>query len=195
MVSNTLTNSVYGYARVSTTLTKNKQHFALQTKALKEAGCEIIYSDRLSGTRNDRPERKALFSILKEGDTVIVWKLDRWGRSMSDLTASLELLEQRGVKFVSVTEAIDTRTIQGRLLAGILSSIAVFEREIVIERIKAGLAASKRKNGRPKALTGHNVNLIKRLRSENVGVPEIAKQFSVSRQTVYSALQDDYRAA
>jgi DNA invertase Pin-like site-specific DNA recombinase len=181
--------TVYGYARVSTTLTKNKQHLTLQTKALKQAGCEVIYSDRLSGTRNDRPERKALLETLQEGDTVIVWKLDRWGRSMTDLTTSLDLLEQKGIKFVSITEAFDTRTSQGRLLAGILSSIAVFERDLIVERVKAGLAASKRKNGRPKALTQANIALIHRMREEEQSIPSIAKQFGVSRQTVYNALK------
>ena len=180
--------TVYGYARVSTTLTKNRQHLTLQTKALKEAGCEVILTDRLSGTRNDRPGRNELLSRLQPGDTVIVWKLDRWGRSMSDLTNSLESLDQRGVTFASLTEGLDSRTSVGRLQIGILSSVAQFERDLIAERVKAGLAASKRKNGRPKAMTEANVRLARRMRDEGVGIPDIAKQFGCSRQTVYNYL-------
>lgn len=181
--------TVYGYARVSTTLTKNKQHLTLQTDALTAAGCQVIIKERLSGTRNDRPELNRLLDSLQEGDTLVVWKLDRLGRSLTHLTSVvLDRLDRQGVTFVSLTEAIDTRTSQGRLLFGLLGSVAAFERDLIVERIKAGLAASKRKNGRPKALTAGNVNLAKRMRREGESVPDIAKQFGVSRQTVYNAL-------
>ena len=182
--------TVYGYARVSTTLKQNRQHLTLQTKALKEAGCEVILTDRLSGTRNDRPGRNDLLARLQPGDTVIVWKLDRWGRSMTDLTVSLDSLEKRGVKFASITEGLDGRTSVGRLQIGILSSVAEFEKNLIAERVKAGLAASKRKNGRPKAMSGANVKLARRMRDEGTGIPDIARQFGVSRQTVYNYLNE-----
>ncbi|MDV7390507.1 recombinase family protein, partial [Arthrospira platensis SPKY1] len=111
----------------------------------------------------------------------------RLGRSLTHLTSVvLDRLERKGVTFVSLTEAIDTRTSQGRLLFGLLGSVAAFERDLIAERVKAGLAASKRKNGRPKALTEDNVRLIRRMREEGEPVPSIAKQFGCSRQTVYN---------
>lgn len=181
--------TVYGYARVSTTLTRNRQHLTLQTDALKAAGCQVIIKERLSGTRTDRPELNGLLDRLQAGDTLVVWKLDRLGRSLTHLTSVvLDQLNEKGVTFVSLTEAIDTRTSQGRLLFGLLGSVAAFERDLIVERVKAGLAASKRKNGRPKALTAANTILIRRMREEGEPIPSIAKQFGVSRQTVYNAL-------
>lgn len=182
--------TVYGFARVSTSLAKNQQNLALQTDALKAAGCEVIITERVSGASKSRPEREKLLAKVKEGDSIVVWKLDRWGRSMADLTATLDDLTARGIKFVSLTEAIDTHTAQGRLLAGILSSIAAFERDLVRERVKAGLAASKKKKGRPRALTPANARLARRMYDEEESVSEIARQFGVSRQTVYNALND-----
>ena len=183
--------TVYGYARVSTTLTKNRQHLTLQTDALKAAGCQVIIKERLSGTRTDRPELNGLLDRLQAGDTLVVWKLDRLGRSLTHLTSVvLDQLNEKGVTFVSLTEAIDTRTSQGRLLFGLLGSVAAFERDLIVERVKAGLAASKRKNGRPKAMSGANVKLARRMRDEGTGIPDIARQFGVSRQTVYNYLNE-----
>lgn len=181
--------TVYGFARVSTSLAKNQQNLALQIEALENAGCDAILTERVSGTSKSRPERAKLLARLSEGDTVIVWKLDRWGRSMADLTTSLDDLTSRGIAFVSLTEAIDTRTAQGRLMAGILAAIAAFERDLIAERVKAGLAASKKRKGRPKALTTDNVRLARRMRAEGVAVADIARQFGCSRQTIYTATE------
>ena len=135
--------TTYGYARVSTSLASNRQSLRLQTQALQAAGCTTIAEERVSGASTKRPELDNLVDSLTEGDTLVVWKLDRLGRSLSHLTGILDLLDARGVNFVSLTEAIDTRTSTGRLLFGVLASIAAFERNLIAERVKAGLAAAK----------------------------------------------------
>ena len=182
--------TVYGYARVSTSLAKNQQNLTPQTDALKAAGCQEIITERLSGARKDRPALNGLLERLENGDTLVVWKLDRLGRSLSHLTATLETLDAKGVKFRSLTEAIDTSTSTGMLLFGILGSVAAFERDVIAERIKSGLAASKKKKGRPKAFTPENLKLIRRMKAEGESVVDIAAQFGVARTTVYRALEE-----
>jgi DNA invertase Pin-like site-specific DNA recombinase len=182
--------TIYGYSRVSTTLAQNKQSLKLQNDALIAHGVspENIFSDRLSGTRNDRPEQMRLMETVQPGDSVVIWKLDRWARSLSHLTRTLDDLNDRGVGFHSLTEALDTKTASGRLLIGILGSVAAFERDLIVERTLAGLAASSNKGGRPQVLTPANDLLIRRMKSEGVPVNQIAHQFSVSRGSVYKSL-------
>lgn len=180
----------YGYSRVSTTLAANRQSLKLQNDALTAHGVNAadLYSDRLSGTRNDRPEQLRLLELVQAGDCIIVWKLDRWARSLSHLTKTLDALDDLGVGFHSLTEALDTKSATGRLLIGILGSVAAFERDLIVERTLAGLAASSNKGGRPQVLNEANDLLIRRMKGEGIPVNQIAKQFNVSRGSVYRSL-------
>jgi len=138
-----------GYARVST----HEQDHALQEDALRAAGCERLFIETASGAKRDRPELKAALAAMQEGDTLIVWRLDRLARSLRHLLETVEGLEAKGMKFRSLTEAMDTSTSGGKLILSVLGAIAEFERALISERTKAGLAAARlrgRKGGRPK---------------------------------------------
>ena len=182
----------YGYSRVSTSLIANKQSLALQNNALIAAGVSEanIFSDRLSGSRKDRPNQIRLLELVQPGDCVIVWKLDRWARSLSHLSSTLDLLDDRTVGFKSITEGLDTSEggSVSRLLCGILGSIAQFERDLNSDRTRAGMEASGNKGGRPRSLTQDNDLLIRRMKNDLVPVSQIARQFSVSRVSVYRSL-------
>src|SRR6201996_2120155 len=128
-----------GYARVSTT----EQDTALQTSALKAAGCEKIFREKASGGRWDRPELHRLLDQLREGDVVVVWKLDRLSRSLKDTLAILERVEAAGAGFRSLTEAVDTTGPAGRMMMQMLGAFAEYEREMVKERTQAGLRAAR----------------------------------------------------
>ena len=190
----------YGYSRVSTSLAANKQSLALQNNALIAAGVDPanIFSDRLSGSRKDRPSQMRLLEIVEPGDVVVVWKLDRWARSLSHASATLDLLDDRKVGFKSLTEGLDTTEggSVSRLLCGLLSSIAQFERDLNAGRTRAGMEASGNKGGRPRSLTPANDMLIRRMKDEdNLPVSQIARQFSVSRISVYRSLTSTAPAA
>ena len=136
-----------GYARVST----HEQNLDLQEDALKEAGCERIYRDRVSGAASDRPGLQNALDYVREGDTLVVWRTDRLGRSLKHLIETVTTLEERGVGFQSVQESIDTTTSGGRLVFHIFGALAEFERNLIQERTRAGLAAARargRKGGR-----------------------------------------------
>lgn len=140
-----------GYARVSTT----DQHLALQLDALQQAGCAHLFEETASGAQRDRPELRNAIASLKSGDTLVVWKLDRLARSLSQLIDTIDELHQLGCGFRSITESIDTTTAGGRLIFHIFGALAEFERSIIRERTVAGLQAARargRKGGRPKAL-------------------------------------------
>ena len=128
-----------GYARVST----QDQNLDLQTAALQSGGCDRIFDDKLSGTRRDRPGLERALDVLREGDTLVVWKLDRLGRSVKDLVELVGDLEKRGVHFRSVTDAIDTSTPAGRFFFHVMASLAQMERELLVERTRAGLDAAR----------------------------------------------------
>ena len=128
-----------GYARVST----QEQDLALQLDALKAAGCERIYEERASGAQRDRPELKAALGYMREGDTLVVWKLDRLARSLKQLIDTVEDLGARGIGLRSLTEAIDTTTSGGKLIFHIFAALAEFERAVIRERTLAGLAAAR----------------------------------------------------
>ncbi|WP_077875519.1 recombinase family protein [Escherichia coli] len=128
-----------GYVRVST----NDQNTDLQRNALNCAGCELIFEDKISGTKSERPGLKKLLRTLSAGDTLVVWKLDRLGRSMRHLVILVEELRERGVNFRSLTDAIDTSTPMGRFFFHVMGALAEMERELIVERTKAGLEAAR----------------------------------------------------
>jgi DNA invertase Pin-like site-specific DNA recombinase len=142
---------IYGYARVST----QDQHLHLQTDALKKAGCERLFTEKASAAK-ERPVLSQLLETLEEGDTLIVWKMDRLARSLRDLINLVTSFKERGIKFTSLQDSIDTSTAQGRLFFNIMASLAEFERELIRERTHAGLSAARargRRGGRPKGLS------------------------------------------
>lgn len=179
-----------GYARVST----EEQSLALQRAALEAAGCGVIFEDPgVSGAARDRPGLNAAINRLAPGDMLVVWRLDRLGRSLSDLILLLDRLGQRGIGFRSLSEAIETESPGGRLLFHLMASLAEFERGLIAERTRAGLAAAKaggRRLGRPPALNAAQIAEAQKLRAAGRPITEIARLFRVDRSTVYRALRD-----
>lgn len=182
--------ALIGYARVSTL----EQEPALQQDALKLAGCEKVFVDKASGALDRRPQLDKMLEHLRAGDTVVVWRLDRLGRSLKNLIALIEQLAEAGVGFKSVTEAqIDTTSAGGKLIFSIFGALAEFERALIQERTKAGLVAARargRKGGRPRAMTEDKVLVAKKLYGERSHtVQEIADVLNVSRKTIYRYLE------
>tara|TARA_R110001592_G_C13188405_1_gene751978 strand:- start:2044 stop:2601 length:558 start_codon:yes stop_codon:yes gene_type:complete len=179
---------IIGYARVSTA----DQNTALQIDALTAAGAERIYQESLSGASRDRPELAKCIDTLRSGDTLIVWRLDRLGRSLKDLVAIIAEIEDKGVGFRSITEAIDTTTAGGKLVFHIFGSLAEFERSMIQERTKAGLAAARargRKGGRPRALSADQVKKANAMLNDpSITKTEVAKHFKITRATLNAAL-------
>lgn len=176
-----------GYARVSTL----EQDPALQHDALKVAGVERIFTDQASGALTERPQLSALLEKLRPGDTLVVWRLDRLGRSTSHLIQTVTALEERGVGFASLTEAIDTTTPAGRLLFGVLASLAAFERDLIRERTMAGLAAARARRkvgGRPTSMTPEKLRVARQMLAEGRPKSVIAATIGVSRATLYAHL-------
>lgn len=139
-----------GYIRVS----QESQSIALQEDALKKDGCERIFVDRISGAKFDRPELQHMLDVARKGDVIVVWKLDRLGRSLQHLITTIQMFEERGIEFNSIQEKIDTTTSSGRLLFHVMGALAEFERDLIHERTMAGLEAARargRMGGRPKA--------------------------------------------
>jgi len=178
---------IFGYARIST---RDQQHDA-QHDALRDAGAARIFSDTMSGTRKDRPELGRLLDQLREGDVIVVTKYDRLARSLKDLLAIVERIQERGAGFRSLAEDIDTTTPAGRLVFHVFASIAQFERERIVERTIEGLDAARRRGrigGRPPALTPEQRAEVRRLRDDDGrSLAEIARLFSVSERTVKRA--------
>ena len=178
---------IIGYARVST----DDQNLDAQADALKSAGAERIFADKISGVRRDRPELDALLDQLRPGDVVVVTKYDRLARSLRALLGLVETIKDRGADFRSLAEDIDTTTPAGRLVFHVFASIAQFERERIAERTKEGLEAAKargRIGGRPPALTADQKAEVRRMRDdEHRHVSEIARLFKVSERTVRRA--------
>lgn len=176
-----------GYARVSTL----EQDPALRHDALKAAGVERIFTDQASGALTERPQLTALLEQLRPGDTLVVWRLDRLGRSMSHLIQTVTALEERRVGFASLTEAIDTTTSAGRLLFGVLASLAAFERDLIRERTMAGLAAARARGkvgGRPSSMTADKREVARRMLAEGRPKSVVAATIGVSRATLYAHL-------
>src|SRR5919112_1120648 len=174
-----------GYARVST----HEQTLHLQKDALEKAGCEKIFTDQVSGSKAERKGLTEALSHLREGDTLVVWRLDRLGRSLRHLIDTITALDERGVGFKSLTENIDTTTSGGKLVFHIFGALAEFEREIIRERTQAGLSAARsrgKSGGRPKALTEKQVQMLNNLAADkDRSVEEICKTLGISRTTFY----------
>lgn len=178
-----------GYARVSTA----EQSLESQRQQLVAAGCYDVYADQgKSGATMTRPELDACLRALQPGNTLVVTKLDRLGRTVRGLVELLDSLKERGVAFRSLSEGIDTTTPQGRLMFNIVASVAEMERELIRERTMAGLAVATGKGGRPPRLHPHDVAEARRLRKqEKWTLIRIAQKFKVSRTTVIRALRQD----
>lgn len=179
-----------GYARVST----QEQHLHLQLDALHKTGCERMYQEKVSSTK-ERPQLARLLESIREGDTVVVWKLDRLGRSLKELIGLINAFQAKGVGFRSLNDAIDTTTAQGRLVFNIFASLAEFERDLIGERTKAGLLAARargRQGGRPKGMTKEARDKAQAVRTwyekREKSAQEIAKLLGISRATVYRYL-------
>jgi len=181
-----------GYARVSTL----DQNLDLQLDTLKQFGCEQIFEEKTSGASKERPQLIKLFSILRKGDSVVVWKLDRLGRSLRDLIDLISKMKELSVTFVSIQDSIDTSTATGRFTFNIFASLAEFEREIISERTRAGLAAARargRIGGRPPGYSKEIISKIKAVKvlydQQDKTVQEIADDLSISRATAYRFLK------
>ena len=154
-----------GYARVSTL----EQNVDLQIDALRQAGCEKIFEDKVSGTKADRPGLQAALEFVRSGDTLVVWRLDRLGRSLKHLIETVGHLEEQGIGLRSIQEALDTTTAGGKLVFQIFGALAEFEHNLIRERTLAGLSAARargRKGGRPKALDTTGTELLYQLHDE-----------------------------
>lgn len=174
-----------GYARVST----DDQNLSLQKDALHAAGCERIFEDRMSGTKSERPGLSDAMAFMREGDTLVVWRLDRLGRSLTDLIAMVGRLESLGTGLASIHESIDTSSSTGRLVFHIFGALAEFERNLIRERTRAGLQAARargRVGGRPRALNPDQQKLVVRLYEEKQHtVQQICEMMGISRPTLY----------
>lgn len=173
-----------GYARVST----QDQNLDLQVKALTKAGCKKVFDDKISGTRAERPGLATALAMLREGDTLVVWKLDRLGRSVKNLVDLVGELHGQGVQFKSLTDSIDTGTASGRFFFHVMASLAQMERELMVERTCAGLEAARllgRKGGRKRQMTDSKVASAKKLLANGVPPRDVAKNLGVSVPTLY----------
>ncbi|MBY5119753.1 recombinase family protein [Enterobacter cloacae] len=173
-----------GYVRVST----NDQNTALQRNALECAGCELIFEDKMSGKTSERPGLKKVLRTLSEGDTLVVWKLDRLGRSMRHLVTLIEDLRGRGINFRSLTDSIDTSTPMGRFFFHVMGALAEMERELIVERTRAGLAVARQQGrigGRRPKLTAEQWAQAGRLLEAGESRQRVALIFDVGMSTLY----------
>lgn len=173
-----------GYARVST----QDQNLDLQIEALAKARCGKIFDDKISGSRAERPGLAKALEMLREGDTLVVWKLDRLGRSVKNLVDLVGELHQQGVQFKSLTDAIDTGTPSGRFFFHVMASLAEMERELTVERTRAGLEVARqlgRKGGRKRKMTDSKIESAKKLLASGVPPRDVAKNLGVSVPTLY----------
>ena len=173
-----------GYARVST----HDQNLDLQLEALTKAGCQKIFDDKSSGSRSERPGLAKAMEMLRDGDSLVVWKLDRLGRSVKHLVDLVGELHQQGVQFHSLTDSIDTATPSGRFFFHVMASLAEMERELTVERTKAGLEVARqlgRKGGRKRRMTDSKIESAKKLLASGVPPRDVAKNLGVSIPTLY----------
>ncbi|WP_367143626.1 recombinase family protein [Pantoea stewartii] len=176
-----------GYVRVST----NDQNTDLQRNALQSANCEQIFEDKISGKTSERPGLKRALRTLKAGDTLVVWKLDRLGRSMRHLVMLTEELRERGVNFRSLTDSIDTSTPMGRFFFHVMGALAEMERELIVERTRAGLSAAREKGrigGRRRIMTPDVVERAKRMLTNGATRYQVALVLDISVKTLYRYL-------
>lgn len=173
-----------GYARVST----QDQNLDLQVDALIKADCQKIFDDKISGSRSERPGLAKALEMLRDGDTLVVWKLDRLGRSVKNLVDLVGELQKQGIQFKSLTDAIDTSTPSGRFFFHIMASLAEMERELTVERTRAGLEVARqlgRKGGRSRKMTDSKIESAKKLLANGVPPRDVAKNLGVSVPTLY----------
>lgn len=182
-----------GYARVST----DDQSLSLQTDALKQAGCERIFTDKLSGRSTERPGLKDVMAQLRRGDTLVVWKLDRLGRSVKSLIEMVSDLESQSIGFSSVSDGIDTSTPSGRFFFHVMASLAQMERELIVERTQAGLLAARNRGivgGRKRTMTESKIDAAKKLIFAGTPPKEVAASIGVSIPTLYRWLPASERS-
>ncbi|WP_218081719.1 recombinase family protein [Anthocerotibacter panamensis] len=179
-----------GYARVST----DDQNLDLQQDALQKAGCDKIYEDKISGAKADRPGLITALEVIRADDTLVIWRLDRLGRSLKDLIHLMEVLNQKEAGLLSLQESINTASSAGKLVFHIFGSLAEFERNLIRERTQAGMAAARargRQGGRPKALDPEKRKLAIRLYQEQkYTVQEICRMMQISKPTLYKYLDE-----
>jgi len=185
----TFARMLIGYARVSTA----EQDIALQLDALKSAGCDPIFDDKASGVKTERHGLESALAYVRKGDTLVVWRLDRLGRSLKHLIETVADLDERGIGFRSLQEAMDTTTSGGRLIFQIFGALAEFERNLIRERTRAGLSAARargRMGGRPRSLDENKVALAFQLYAEKeYTIKEICGLLGISKPTLYSYLK------
>lgn len=178
-----------GYARVSTL----DQNLDAQIDALTKAGCKRIFQDKASAVKENRPGLQEALNYLRKGDILVVWKLDRLGRSLINLIEIIRAFNEKGVGFQSLQENIDTSTSSGKLIFHIFSSLAEFERDLIRDRTKASLMAARargRVGGRPKLLDEKQIQLLKQLHADKSNsIESICKTFKFSRATLYKYLK------
>src|SRR5438067_1423034 len=193
MTFETIRTMLVGYARVST----NEQILDLQKDALEKIGCTKIFSDVVSGAKEERKGLQEALEYVREGDTLVVWRLDRLGRSLKHLIETITELNNRKIGFKSITENIDTTTSGGKLIFHIFGALAEFERDIIRERTQAGLTAARargRVGGRPKALTPKQSSIAQTLYNEKTSaITDICKTLNLSRATLYRYIQVEKR--
>ncbi len=179
-----------GYARVSTL----EQNTEMQKKALKKAGCEKVLVDQVSGTITKRPGLEKAKELLRKGDTLVVWRLDRLGRSLSDLIEWVRYLDEHGVGLESLHESINTSTPAGKLTFHLFGALAEFERNLICERTQAGLSAARargRCGGRRKVLDAEKRSVAVNLYNEKkMTIKKICKMMGISKPTLYSYVQE-----
>jgi len=177
-----------GYARVST----EEQNLDLQMDALNKIECDKIFTDKMSGARSDRPGLDEAMKFMRVGDTLIVWKLDRLGRSLQHLIKVVNDLNENGKFFLSLQENIDSKSTGGKLIFAIFAALAEFERDVIRERTKAGLAAARargRVGGRPRKMTAKKIEQAKKLMEDHSNsISEICKMLRISKSTLYRNL-------
>ena len=182
----------YGYARVST----KDQNLELQIDALEKYGCQKIYSEKAKGAKADRPKWQELLNQIENGDTLVIWKLDRMGRSLHHLIKVVTELMEKNISIVSLNDPIDTTNIQGKLMFNIFASLAEFEKDLIRERTMAGLRSARvrgRMGGRPKGLSQEAIRkacTAEALYSQKeLSINEITEQLSISKTTLYKYLR------
>jgi DNA invertase Pin-like site-specific DNA recombinase len=179
----------FGYARVS----KNEQSLDIQIQKLTQVGCEEIYQEKVSGGKDERTQLNLLLGRLRKGDTICVVRLDRLGRRMSKLIELINGFKKKGIEFISLENNIDTTTPIGMLLFSMCAAFAEMERELITERVKAGIEAAHskgRKGGRPKALTTEKLKKLKSLtKAKDFSVREICNMIGISHSVYYRAMK------
>lgn len=180
-------NYIFGYARVST----EAQNLDRQLDALKKYGVDVIYNEKMTGTKRDRPELTKLLDRISEGDTVVIESLSRLGRSTKDLIELTELFKSKGVRLVSLKESIDTDSSTGKLLFTLMSAIAQFERDVIADRTREGLRSARargRKGGRPKTNSDDIKKAVKLYNTQQYSIKEIEEMTGVKKSTLYRNL-------